>query len=112
MFTEKMVKWCFALQEKLKEDYPPSLRLAHLIGCTQLHKEISEVLDCVPWKFERVDDKLNVEREHLLEEMVDVFNFYVRLLWIHEITPEEFDKAWEAKRKIIENRFKEKFNHD
>jgi|TARA_Y100000034_G_C6816789_1_gene367531 hypothetical protein len=95
----KRIKW---LQEKLENKYPEDLRLLHLITCTQLNKEISEVLDCIPWKFEREMEV--VEREELLEELVDVFRFYCRLLYIHDVTEEEFKKAFNKKSEIVERR--------
>jgi len=100
-----MYQWCKELQARIGDRYPESLPLNHLVACTQLSKEVMEVLDCVPWKFERKDEKLeNVPRDKLLEELVDVFNFYQRLLWLHNVTPEEFEKAWEKKRIIVERR--------
>lgn len=102
MFTKDMwtrVEW---LQKKLKNRYPEDLRLNHLISCVQITKEVSEVLDCIPWKFERGME--SVSREALLEELVDVFRFYCRLLFIHHITPKEFQEAFDKKSNIVERR--------
>lgn len=99
---EKMLKWSFGLQDQIAHRSPSDMKLVHLITCMQLTKEVAEVLDCVPWKFERQHE--GASREKLLEEMVDVFNFFMKLMWTHNIYPEEFMKAWEKKRKIIEGR--------
>lgn len=102
MFTKEMFLRGQWLQDKVKDRYPDSLVLNHLIACAQLSKEVSEVLDCIPWKFERV---LEPEpREKLLEELVDVFKFYIRLLVIHEVTEKEFQEAFNKKSDIVEKR--------
>ena len=103
MFTPTMWKRGKWLQDKVKDRYPTDdLSLNHLVACTQLSKEVSEVLDCQPWKFERGMEAES--REKLLEELVDVFKFYIRLLVIHDITPEEFQKAFDIKSDIVEKR--------
>ncbi|GAF75852.1 unnamed protein product [marine sediment metagenome] len=102
MFTNKMIVRIAWLQEQVKDKYPDDLILNHLITCTQVSKEVSEVLDCLPWKFERKME--TVSREHLLEELVDVFRFYVRLLIIHNVTEKEFQEAFDSKSEIVERR--------
>ncbi len=92
-------KWT---QEKIKNKYPEDLRLNHLIACVQISKEVMEVLDCIPWKFEREMD--SVIREKLIIELVDVFKYFCRLLIIHDITPEVFQKAFTKKSEIVERR--------
>lgn len=102
MFTKDMWIQIAWLQEKVKDRYPEDLRLNHIISCIQINKEIAEVLDCIPWKFERGME--TVSREKLLEELVDVFRFYCRLLYIHKITIQEFQKAFDKKSEIVERR--------
>lgn len=92
------------LHDKIKDRYPKDVTLNHLICCAQIMGETKEVLDCVPWKFERDDEKLHQSREKLLEELVDVFKFYCRLLCIHDVTPEEFQDAFDKKSDIVERR--------
>ena len=94
MFNKEMFERAEFLYKHLQSRYPKDKALNHLICCTQISKEVSEVLDCVEWKFEREDEKLKASREKLLEEMVDVFKFYCRLLCIHNVTPEEFEIAF------------------
>jgi len=102
MFDKEMYDWCCELQKHIQDRYPQDNRLCHLIACTQLTKEVSEVLDCIPWKFERGMEP--EPRERLLEELADVFNFYMRLLWVHDVTPEEFRHAWIKKSEVVERR--------
>ena len=97
-----MYAWSMGIQKAVAHKYPEDKKLAHLISCMEITKEITEVLDCVPWKFSRHQDKGT--REHLLEELVDVYNFFMKLLGTHDVTPEEFYEAWEKKRTIIEDR--------
>lgn len=102
-----MYKWCCDLQKQVPSGM--SHKDDHVNTCMRLVKEIAEVLDCVDWKYERDDPRLldsenEDAREHLAEELVDVFNYFMRLCWLHGITPEEFEKAWLAKRDIIEKR--------
>ena len=102
MFKKSYFDRSQELYDLLKDRYPTDTRLLHLICCTQISKEVSEVLDCYPWKFER---GMHIPpREKLLEEMVDVFKFFCRLLIIHEVTPEEFEKAFNEKSDIVERR--------
>ena len=87
MFTPTMWKRGKWLQDKVKDRYPTDdLSLNHLVACTQLSGMEAE------------------SREKLLEELVDVFKFYIRLLVIHDITPEEFQKAFDIKSDIVEKR--------
>jgi len=109
MFTKDMWLRVVWLQKKLEARYPDDLRLNHLISCVQINKEVAEVLDCVPWKFERGME--SVSREALLEELVDVFRFYCRLLFIHNIRPEEFQEAFDKKSNIVERRLLDEIQH-
>ena len=93
---------CVWLQEQVKDKYPEDLRLNHLITCIQIFREVSEVLDCIPWKFERGME--TVSRADLLEELVDVFKFFCRLLHIHSVTAKEFQEMFNAKSDIVEKR--------
>ena len=101
-FFERTRKWSGSLQDAIAHKSPTEPKLVHLITCMQLSKEVTEVLDCVPWKFER--ECPGKSREELLEEMVDVYNFFLKLMWCHEISPDEFMDAWENKKTIIERR--------
>jgi len=73
-----------------------------MLSCIQIIKEVTETLDCIPWKHER--EMKAVSRDKLLEELVDVFKFYIRLLWIHHVTPEEFQEAFDKKSDMVERR--------
>ena len=102
MFSDKMYWWSYRLQQKMEHKYPQDLKLKHIVVCMEVIKEMTEVLDCMPWKLSREMDAK--PREELLEEMVDVFNFFMRLLYVHRVTSEEFEQAWEKKRKKVEER--------
>lgn len=102
MFNNKMFKEQQVLQELLKDRYPVDLALRHLIACTELSKEVHEVLDCVPWKM--VSSMPADTREQLCEELVDVFKFFMNLLIIHGITSKEFEEAYTKKSKKVRDR--------
>ena len=101
-FFEYSKKWSSELQAAIADRSPSDKKLVHLITCMQITKEITEVLDCVPWKFER--DMPIKGREELLEEIVDVYNFLLKLMWCHEISTVEFVEAWEEKKTVVERR--------
>lgn len=103
MFKAYMYDWCCKLQDRV----PPSQLdhvQDHVNTCMRLVKEVSEVLDCVDWKTERDDPKLGAQREDLLEELVDCFNYLMRLMWLHSVNSDEFEKAWDNKARVIERR--------
>ena len=104
MFNPLMYQRAQILYEKLKDRYPKKKELNHLICCMQIVGEIKEVLDCVPWKFERSDKSTDKSRDELLEELIDIFKYYCRLLCIHDITPKEFQEAFNKKSDIVERR--------
>ena len=70
------------------------------------HKELSEVLDCFKWKTHRNEDK-NFVSSNLREELVDVFKFFVNLLVLWDINAEEFDKTFDDKTEVVEQRYKQ-----
>jgi hypothetical protein len=90
------------LQKQVEARYPSDPKLKHIVSCVQIAKEIFEFLDCAPWKFERENE--GKSREVLMEEMVDIFKYYIRLLVVHNVTPEEFKKAFDKKSDIVERR--------
>lgn len=90
------------LQEQVAKRYPDDHKLKHIVSCVQIAKEVFEFLDCEPWKFER--DNEGKSRDILLEELVDIFKYYIRLLVVHEVSPEEFLKAFNEKSDIVERR--------
>lgn len=106
MFNKEMFEEQANLQAILKHKYPDNLGLRHLIGCTELAKEVTEVLDCFPWKM--VSDMQSASREQLCEELVDVFKFFMNLLIIHGITEEEFKLAYDAKSRKVRERLCQK----
>jgi len=90
------------LQKQVAKRYPDDPKLKHIVSCVQIAKEVFEFLDCAPWKFERKNE--GKSRDMLLEELVDIFKYYIRLLVVHEITPEEFLEAFNKKSDIVERR--------
>ena len=100
MFKAEMytrIKW---LQKLVKDRYPNDIQMNHIITCAQLFGEVKEIMDCMPWKYERGMEKES--RERLLEETIDLFRYFGKLLDIHKITEEEFKKAFEKKSNIFE----------
>ncbi len=72
--------------------------LIHLI------KEATEVLDEVSWKMHR-PAKEYVDRDNLLEEMVDVQKYLWALMQIWGVTWDQFREEFKRKSMVVEQRF-------
>jgi hypothetical protein len=97
MYTRQIA---FHAQEEVK--YPADAALKHLVYCTHLGQEVSELLDCIPWKFNRKLAPL--PRKRLLEEAVDVQKLLINVLELHGVTAEEFRNAFHEKSAVVEQR--------
>ena len=88
--------------EATHADFMRDKRRYHITTCMQLIKEVTELLDCYPWKSER--SMVQATREVLLDELVDVFKFFMNLLILHGVLPEEFQRAYDEKSQRVEKR--------
>jgi len=78
------------------------LNEAHRRLCLHLTSEVAELLDCVDWKLharEKPPDHYAV-----IEECVDVWKFLMDVLYIHNVTDDEFLDVFEQKSVVVENR--------
>jgi NTP pyrophosphatase (non-canonical NTP hydrolase) len=74
----------------------------HSILCLHLIREITEVLDCADWKLHR--NKTPATREELLEELIDVFKFWLCLVIHNGFSPAQIFGMFNAKSDIVEKR--------
>jgi len=73
------------------------------------HKEFSEVLDCIKWKSHRKEDDKRFTLSNLEEELIDVFKYLINICVVWGITPEEFDRVFDAKTEVVLQRFRQEF---
>lgn len=69
-----------------------------------IHKELSEILDTIPWKLHRKDDKVK-STTNTLEEIIDCFKFLLNLCIIHGIDDEIFVNAFQRKSAVVRQRY-------
>lgn len=74
-------------------------------------RELSEVLNVMPWKQHRKYEKNYMNREEFLEEMIDVFKFWLNIMLIWEFTPFDMSVSFTAKSLKVKHRFDEEKNH-
>ncbi len=68
-----------------------------------IHKELSEILDTIPWKLHRTET-IVYPQEHTLEEIIDVFKFLLNLCIIWKIDDSSFINAFYKKSNIVMKR--------
>ena len=73
-----------------------------------LQGECKEVLDVLPWKRHRIEEK-KFNRRALLEELIDIQKFLWGLMYIWGITEDEFKAAFTEKSAVVEHRFSQEF---
>jgi len=88
--------------EQLNEDDRIELSKDYLLS---LHAEIDEILNTMPWKRHRFTG--GASREDLLEEVIDTQKFLLGLAIIWGITPLEFERAFNRKSDVVEQRFRQ-----
>ncbi len=71
-----------------------------------VHRELSEVLDTLPWKLHRKEDKIQTE-SNTREEIIDCFKFLLNLCIIWKITPEEFANEFFRKSAVVRQRYEQ-----
>lgn len=68
-------------------------------------KELCEFLDELPWKLHRIDSR-KIDKEKVLEELIDVQKFVWNLFHLFEITSEDIERMYDLKSKIVVERWK------
>jgi hypothetical protein len=104
MYTRQRVHWHHDRQRYSVQD-PTEI---HSILCLSIIREVAEVLDCVDWKLHR--SKPAKPREELLEEMIDVFKFWMCLAAHHGLTVAEIVNMFNKKSDIVEERARNENN--
>lgn len=93
---------CREVQRRCRERYPEKGSADdHAIRCLQLADEAHEVLNLMGWKPHRRGDGQPIDRDELLDELVDVFKFFLALWDIHDVTVEEFEEAYKKKHAVV-----------
>ena len=90
------------IQRRYKDKYPKDKNENFSLRILQLLAECFEVLDLAPWKpHRRGDDNFKVDRQKLLHELIDIYKFWMNILILFDITPEEITQAHSEKHEIL-----------
>lgn len=77
--------------------------------CRALQQEVSELVDCVPWKWWAHYQHL--DKEHAKEELVDVIHFVVSLAQTLGMSPDDIFTAYLEKNAINHQRQDSGYTH-
>lgn len=69
-----------------------------------IHKELSEVLDTIPWKLHRRNDEVK-SKTNTIEEIIDCFKFLINLCIIWGIDDEKFINEFKRKTMVVRQRY-------
>lgn len=69
-----------------------------------VHKELGEILDTMPWKLHRKEDK-NKSINNTVEEIIDCFKFLLNLCVIWGISSEKFTEEFFRKSAVVRQRY-------
>ena len=100
-FTSNFVNFNELKDTKLRE----SLTKDYFVA---LMPELTEVINEINYKQHKKTKVVN--RDLLLEEFVDVFKYFLNMLLMWDITPEEFIKAFKLKSKKVDDLYKNSLN--
>lgn len=98
------------LQHRCSSRYPErGTADDHAARCLQLADEVHEVLNLMHWKPHRRGEgnEKVIDRDKLLDELVDVFKFFMNVMHIHDVCVVEFEEAYMKKHAIVLQRLKE-----
>ena len=98
----------FYLPKKLSMQQKVDLSKEYLLSA---HNEISEVLGTLPWKTHRKYEKKEVNYAELKKELVDVIKFLINIMYIWNISAEDFMDAFYAKSIEVEKRYSNEKSH-
>ncbi len=69
-----------------------------------IHKELGEILDTMPWKLHRREDKAKLAH-NTVEEIIDCFKFLLNLCIIWKIDDEKFVNEFFRKSMVVRQRY-------
>lgn len=69
-----------------------------------IHRELSEVLDTIPWKLHRKEDKTK-SNTNTVEEIIDCFKFLLNLCIIWGIDSDRFVEEFHRKSMVVRQRY-------
>lgn len=69
-----------------------------------IHRELGEVLNIIPWKLHRKNNK-KYDIFHLREELIDCFKYLLNICLLHGMTAKSFQETFFKKSKIVETRY-------
>ena len=75
-----------------------------------LSREAAEALNCLSFKMHRKKSGDEIERDNLLEELVDTMKFLIGWFQINGFTYEEFEREFKRKSLIVAERFRSRVN--
>jgi len=75
-----------------------------------LYNELAEVLDAINYKLHKKKKEINVD--NVKEELMDSFKYLLNLFLIWGIDAKEFVELFNAKSKIVEERFAKEFKDE
>jgi dimeric dUTPase (all-alpha-NTP-PPase superfamily) len=98
------------LQTLFKEKYPGSEAVHTGLSATDeakfkdhvllMIKEVTEILDEINYK-PHVHNKKPINKDHIIEELVDTFKFLLNLMLIMDVQPYEFERKYAEKHKKV-----------
>lgn len=95
------------IQLRTEGRYPQNIHENHKERALQLIVEGVEVLNLAEWKPHRHDRAKGIDRAELMDELADVYKFWLNLLIIHGITPQMFEEAYLRKHQVVLDRLRQ-----
>jgi len=71
-----------------------------------LIKEATEVLDCINWKDHKIEQH-DINESNLIEELIDVFKYYLAIVTLWGIDHEHFMHEFERKSVVVAQKFEQ-----
>ncbi|MFA5174615.1 MAG: dUTP diphosphatase [Candidatus Pacearchaeota archaeon] len=111
--NNKILKDIFEEQKEFQRYFydPDNLSIEDKIKFTKeyilsIHRELGEVLNTLPWKLHRKEDK-PISEANLTEEIIDCFKFLLNLCIIWGIDDEKFITEFFRKTGVVKQRFQQ-----
>jgi len=107
---EKFMKDLAAKRPAVLQEWPVDIskKESQQIVRDTVLKGVEEIFEaiahCRGWKPHRLTEITEFDRDSFLEEYVDAFNYFLSVLVMLGVSPEEFFEAYKKKDEIIHNR--------
>ena len=75
----------------------------------QIIKETTEVLDEINWQPHRLKNTKTISRDYVVEELIDVFKFWLNLCLLYNVKPQEIYDVFMAKTVKVEEKLRKQF---